>query len=148
MGQTSRKNFSVVLRHGRTCSKKMRGNGLANWQTRRRSNCRKFLILAWTITKSKKNWKTKGELSKVDEIYALFRKVWNVVERSFVTKVHSEKSMNVSDVNVTDEDDFLSRSKNDQSEQQDCEETIRIPKMQSMRELLRLNTVLARRLVV
>ena len=31
-------------------------------------------------------------------------------ERSFRTKAHSEKYMNVSDVNVTDEDDFLSRS--------------------------------------
>ena len=32
------------------------------------------------------------------------------LERSFQTKVHSEKSMNVNDVNVTDENDFLSRS--------------------------------------
>ena len=32
------------------------------------------------------------------------------LERSFETKAHSEKSMNVSDMNVTDEDDFLSRS--------------------------------------
>ena len=33
-------------------------NGIAIWQTRRRSNCTKFPVLVWTITKSKrKNWK-------------------------------------------------------------------------------------------
>ena len=31
------------------------------------------------------------------------------LERSFQTKVHSDKYMNVNDVNVSDEDDFLSR---------------------------------------
>ena len=28
--------------------------GIANWQTKRRSNFSKFLILVWTITKSKR----------------------------------------------------------------------------------------------
>ena len=38
-------------------------------------------------------------------------------------KAHSEKSMNVSDVSVTDEDDFSVPLQNDQSKQQDCERT-------------------------
>ena len=33
------------------------------------------------------------------------------LERSFETKAHSEKSMNGSDVKMTDEDSYLSRSK-------------------------------------
>ena len=66
MGQTTRKNFSVVPRHGRTCPK-MRGTveRYYEWATRRRSNCTKFLILVWTITKSKrKNWKIKVNCQK------------------------------------------------------------------------------------
>ena len=58
MGQTLRKNFSVVLRRGRTCSK-MRGTALRIGKTKRRSNYSKFLVLVWTITKSeRKNRKT------------------------------------------------------------------------------------------
>ena len=43
------------------------------------------------------------------------------LERSFETKAHSEKSMNVSDVKVTDEDGFSVSQQNNQSEQQDCD---------------------------
>ena len=33
-------------------------SGIANWQTKRLSNCTKFLIRVWTMTKSeRKNWK-------------------------------------------------------------------------------------------
>ena len=53
MGQTPRENF---LRHGGTCSK-MRGTVLRIGKQKRRSNFSKFLILVWTITKSKRrNW--------------------------------------------------------------------------------------------
>ena len=58
-------------------------------------------------------------------------------------KAHSEKSMNVSDVNVTDEDDFLSRSKTIKANNKFVKERIwdTSSKMQLMSELLRLNTV-------
>ena len=45
-----------------------------------------------------------------DDFHGLFQKVWNKLKRSFETKAHSEKSMNVSDMKVTDKHDFLSRS--------------------------------------
>ena len=45
-----------------------------------------------------------------DDFHGLFQKIWNKLERSFETKAHSEKFMNVSDMKVTDKDDFLSRS--------------------------------------
>ena len=41
-------------------------NGIANWQTRRQSNFSRCLVLAWTITKSKKeDLENKGELWEV-----------------------------------------------------------------------------------
>ena len=41
-------------------------NGIANWHTRRLSNYTRFLVLAWTITKSKKEeMENEGELSEV-----------------------------------------------------------------------------------
>ena len=44
----------------------MRGAGVANWQMKRRSNYTRFLILVWTITKSKKEeLENKCELSEV-----------------------------------------------------------------------------------
>ena len=60
MAKTSRTNRSVVLRHGKTCSK-------MRWarQTRKWSNCTKFLILIWTTISSKKELESVGELSEV-----------------------------------------------------------------------------------
>ena len=61
MGQTSRENFSVVLRHGRTGSK-MRGAVLRIGTQEDRA---RFPVLVWTITKSKrKNWKIKVNCQK------------------------------------------------------------------------------------
>ena len=45
------------------------------------------------------------------------------LECSFETKAHSEKSLNVSDVTVTDEDGYLSRSSTIKNKQQDGERT-------------------------
>ena len=62
-------NVSQKLQRGPTTWKDMlenAWNGDAKWQTKRVSNFSKFLILVWTITKSKrKSWKNKGELSEV-----------------------------------------------------------------------------------
>ena len=38
-----------------------------------------------------------------------FMPCFNILERSFETKAHSEESTNVSDMKVADEDDFLSK---------------------------------------
>ena len=61
-------NLARKLQRGPTTWKDMLENawsGDANWQTRRRSNHTRFLILVWTITKSKrKNWKTKVNCQK------------------------------------------------------------------------------------
>ena len=46
------------------------------------------------------------------------QKIWNV---AFETNAHSGKSVNVSDLTVSDEDGYLSRSKTVQFKQQDCE---------------------------
>ena len=55
------KNKSVVLQHGRTCSK-MRLSDIANWRTKRQSSETKFQVLVWmTINSNRKNlnqWET------------------------------------------------------------------------------------------
>ena len=65
MGQTSGKNFCVVLRHGRTCSK-MRGTVLRIGKQEDRATMQRFLVFVWTITNSKKEeLENKGKLSDV-----------------------------------------------------------------------------------
>ena len=60
MGHTSRKNFSVVLRHGRTCSK-MRGTVLQIRKQEDRATVQGFQ----SLTKLKrKSWKNEGALSE------------------------------------------------------------------------------------
>ena len=64
MGQTSRGNFIVFLRHARTCSQNA-WNGFANWRILRQINYTRFPVLVWTITKLKwKSWKTKVNCQK------------------------------------------------------------------------------------
>ena len=49
-------------------------NGIANWQTKRRSNHTRFPVLVWTITKLKgKNWRTLVNCQKFAPIY-----LWSV----------------------------------------------------------------------
>ena len=61
-------NLEQKLQGGPTTWKDMLENvwnGIANRQTRRQSNYTRFLVLAWTITKSKKkNWKIKVNCQK------------------------------------------------------------------------------------
>ena len=57
---------------------------------------------------------------RCDDIYGQFQQSERI-DRSFETKAHSEESMNVSDMTVTDEDDFLSQKHDDQSKQQERE---------------------------
>ena len=61
-------NLAQKLQRGCTTSKDMLENvwnGIANWQTKRQSNCTTFLIFVWTITKSKsKNGKIKVDCQK------------------------------------------------------------------------------------
>ena len=53
-------------------------NGIASWRTRRRSNYTKFLILIWTIAKSKrKNWKIKVNCQKFAPILYLNACTWH-----------------------------------------------------------------------
>ena len=62
-------NLAQKLQRGPTTWKDMlenAWNGMANWQTKRRSNCTKFLIIPWTIAKSKKEeLENNNELSEV-----------------------------------------------------------------------------------
>ena len=64
------KSFAQELQHGPPTWKHMfenAWNGIANWQTKRRSNCIRFSARVWTITEGKrKTWKKKkGEVSEV-----------------------------------------------------------------------------------
>ena len=69
-GQTSRKNFSVVLRHGRICSK-MRGTVLRIGRGKDGATIQSF-ILVWTIIRSKnKDWKIKVNCQKFAPILFL-----------------------------------------------------------------------------
>ena len=59
--------FAQKLQLGPTTWKDMlenAWNGIANWKTRRQSKYTRFLVLAWTITKSKKDWRTKVNCQK------------------------------------------------------------------------------------
>ena len=47
-------NFAQKLQHGPTTWKDMpenAWNGIVNWRTKRQSNCTRFPVLVWTITK-------------------------------------------------------------------------------------------------
>ena len=73
-GQTSRKNFSAVLQD----MLENAWNGIANWQTRRQSNFSRFLVFAWTITRSsKKIWKIKVNPQKFAPILYLSACTWH-----------------------------------------------------------------------
>ena len=54
MGRTSRKNCSVVIRYGRSCSKISGKVSRIGEKKKKQSNCTKFQALVWTIIKSKK----------------------------------------------------------------------------------------------
>ena len=51
LGKASRENCSVVLRHGRTCSKNLLSDTV-NWQTRKWSNFTRFEVSVWMIINS------------------------------------------------------------------------------------------------
>ena len=84
MGLTSRENFGVVPRHGRTCSK-MRGTILRSGKIKRQSNYTSFLVLVWMITESKrKNLKIKVNCQKFAPILHWNACTWHELETTML----------------------------------------------------------------
>ena len=76
-------NLAHKLQRGPTTWKDMlenAWNGIANWQTKRRSNFSKFLTFVWKITKSKRRIGKKVNCQKFTSILYLNACTWHVLE--------------------------------------------------------------------